>query len=325
MYSATEKPTGRSVRDRLKENIPSWAPASSKSIADTAIEHLNNAYANFFAKRARYPKFKSKHSAKQSFEIYRKNDSSIRIHNNKWLLAKMKIKMSEELRFSGEIKRLTCSKCNEKYFISIIFDDSLPPAADNGKSIGLDWGIRNSKGVGNYFTGDQGQHFNLPDLSRYEMDLKFRQRRLSKCKKGSNRAKKAKAKLSRLYERISSIKSDAQNKLVHELISLYSHIAMEKLSMQGLVKKSKGQRAKRKAILRYSNYQIRIAIKCKVFEFREVDTHFPSSQICSCCGTKHSEMRDDKIRQLVCSCGLTIDRDLNAAKNILKNSVALKK
>ena len=180
-------------------------------------------------------------------------------------------------------------------------------------------GTRNAKGQGNFFTANDGSTFNLPDLHGYEEKIAHLQRCLSRKQKGSNAYAKARTKLSNYVERVQNIKKDAQNKLVHELVNTYSHIAVEHLSTKSMVRKAKKEKAKRRAILRYSNYDIRIAIERKAFDFRMTPKYFASSQICSNCGTVHIEMKDDKIRTLKCSCGggFVIDRDLNAAINIL--------
>ena len=241
----------------------------------------------------------------------------------KWLLQKEAIKMSEDLRFNGTIKRLTCSKTNGKYYISLAFDINLPKPANNGKSIGLDWGLKNKDGEGNYFTGDQGQTFNLPELHALENELRFRQKQLSRKKRGSERYIKAKAKFDAVQERANNIKKDAQNKLVYELVNSYAIIAVEDISTGEMSRNPKNHKNRRRAILRYSNYEIREVLKRKAYEFRMSDRYCPTSQLCSACGERHYEMKDTKIRTLRCSCGLKIDRDVNAAINILKYSVAL--
>ena len=318
-YENGNKPNWRKIRDLLKTDLPEWSDGYPKQIVDTACEHLGNAFSKFFSKDADYPKFKSRHNTKQSFELYRKNDSSIRIRNKKWLLQKEEIKISENLRFNATIKRLTCSKVGEKYYISLVFDYELPKPEDNGTLIGLDWGVRNKKGEGNYFTGNNGETFNLVELYEYEKRIEFRQKCLSRKIKGSNRYYKAKAKLYRSWEILNNIKRDSQNKLVAELVKTYSTIAMENLKFVNMTSYISN---KNRSKFRYSNSEIREQLKRKAFKVVFADTYFPSSQLCSQCGKRHYEMRDEKIREFKCSCGLLLNRDINAARNIL--SVASK-
>ena len=309
------------IRDWKKANKEEWESEYSNVIIDAISENFWNGMTRFFNKTAKFPKFKSKKCHKQSFSIGRRSDNTCRVKDFKIKIDKNHwIKLSEDLKYSNP-KRFTFSEVNGRFYVSICFDDNNIIEKQNQWQCGLDVGIKSNVTLAD----SQGntKHFDLPKekLNKIEEQIKFYNHKISKKQKGSNQYNLTKAKLNNLWFKYNNQIDDFIHKLSNFIVSNYNHIGLETLNVNGMFKnRHLSHSLQRSSISKMINFLIQKA-EANGCEVVKIDKFYPSSQICSKCGKKHSEMKDLSKRTFKCECGLALDRDENAAINILNESL----
>ena len=309
------------IRDWKKYNKLEWESEYSNVIIDAISENFWDGMTRFFNKIAKFPKFKSKKCNKQSFSIGRRSDNTCRVKDFKIKIDKNHwIKLSEDLKYSNP-KRFTFSEVNGRFYVSICFDDNNIIEKQNQWQCGLDVGIKSNVTL----SDSQGniKHFDLPKekLNKIEKQIKFYSHKISKKEKSSNQYNLTKAKLNNLWFKYNNQIDDFIHKLSNFIVSNYNHIGLETLNVKGMFKnRHLSHSLQRSSISKMINFLIQ-KVESNGCEVIKIDKFYPSSQICSKCGKKHSEMKDLSKRTFKCECGLNIDRDENAAINILNESL----
>ncbi|MCA3268244.1 MAG: transposase [Azospirillum sp.] len=313
---ALPQPTDAVLRRRLNEikraTFP-WMFDVTKCAAQEAIIDLGSAFRSFFEKRGRYPRFK-KNGASDSFcaanEVgtFRIEDRRIKLPVIGW------VRLHESPRFDGVAKRVTVSRTADRWFASILFEVAdtvadMPPIS----AVGVDLGVTDLAVLsdGTKIAGSKPHKKLLGRLRRAN-------KALSRKKRGSRNALKAKRRLARIHARISNIRKDALNKLTTRLVGRYRRIGIEDLNVRGMVK----NRRLARSIMDASFFELRRQLEYKArmhgATIVVADRFFASSKTCSCCGSVKAEL-DLSQRVYSCEdCGYEADRDINAARNLEK-------
>jgi putative transposase len=287
-----------------------WLSETDSQVLQASIRHLAAAFQNFFEKRARYPRFKSKHG-KQSIQYPQR----VKLGGNKIYLPKVgKVEAVIHREIVGRIKTVTVSKnpCGH-YYASILTDDGIPmmPISTEGKAIGVDVGLTHLA-----ITSDGSKFDNPRWISKSEKNLKRKQQSLSRKKKGSNSRNKARLLVARVHERIANQRRDYLHKVSRKIVDENQVIVTEDLNVKGMT----ANHNLAKAVSDVGWGTLTSFLKYKAERdgkaFVKVSRWYPSSKVCSECGYQNSKMPLD-VRSWTCpSCSKHHDRDINAARNI---------
>lgn len=278
-----------------------------------SLRHLQTAYSNFFAKRARFPTFKSKHG-KQSAEFTTSGFKWDAANRNLTIskVGRLHIEWSRE--FTSQPSTVTITKdCAGRYFVTLCLDEAKHALPKTGRQVGIDLGISR---LATLSTGEFVP--NPRHTATHAVKLAKLQRVLSRRVKRSNRWRAQKLKVARHQAHVADARKDTLDKLTTRLVREFDVIAIEDLNVRGMVKLP----TLAKAISCASFGMFRSMLKYKAGwygkEVRVADRFFPSSKRCSRCGHIHEAMPLD-VREFDCvECGTHHDRDLNASRNILQ-------
>ncbi|MEU1819076.1 RNA-guided endonuclease TnpB family protein [Streptomyces roseifaciens] len=286
-----------------------------------ALRHLQTAFSNFFGKRAKYPRFKSKKKSGKSAEY---TTSAFRFRDGKLTLAKMSeplnIVWSRPLPEGAKPSTVTASQdAAGRWFVSMLCEDpTVRPLPLNGNAVGIDVGLDH------LLTLSTGEKIANPRHERCDRArLALAQRRLAKKDKGSANRAKARRKVAKIHARIADRRRDGLHKLTTRLVRESQTLVIEDLTVRNMVKNRSLARAISDAA--WSEFRSMLEHKA-AWDGREViavDRFFPSSKLCSHCGTLQDKM-PLHVRTWTCvSCGTVHDRDMNAAKNLLAAGLAV--
>ena len=304
---------------------------SSKSVKQAMI-YGEKAFKNFFKGLSSFPVFKKKGKNELGAYFVKNNKKDFEFYRHKIKIPTLKFVRVKEYGYipkNANIKSGTITKIADRYFLSLIIeiDDIVKSKNTNTKGIGIYLGIKNTVVCSN---GKIFKNINkTKKVKKIEKKLKREQRKLSRSIEysKSNKIKlkdlknfsKKKLKVQKLFYMLHCIRNDYNNKTVDEITRIkLKYITVEDLKVSNMMK----NKHLSKAIHEQNFYSIRtkLASKCKErnIELRLVDTFYPSSKICSCCGDMKKDLKlHDRIYK--CSnCGLEIDRDYNASLNLEK-------
>lgn len=300
-----------------KEPELSWLNDVSCVPLQQSLRHQQSAFANFFAGRAKYPAFKKKHH-KQAAEL---SASAFKYRDGKLYMAKSKEPLA--IRWSRELpsvpSTVTISKdASGRYFVSCLCEfesKSLPVSA---KTVGIDVGLKN------LFVTDTGFKTGNPrHTAKYAKRLALLQRRLSKKKKGSSNRTKARLKVAKLHAKIADCRLDNLHKLSRRLINENQVVCVESLKVKNMIRNPTLSKAIADAswgeLVRQLQYKADWAGRSVV----AINQFFPSSKRCSSCGYTVSKLALSTRSWACPECGITHDRDINAAKNIKAAGLAV--
>lgn len=297
-----------------KTDIP-WAYDCSKWTMQNALRDLDNAFNRFFSNckkgiksKKGFPKFKSKRNDKQSFRL----NCPVLYGNYIQLpkIGRVKLKETGYIPKDSKLTQATVSRKAGKWFVSVLTEVEHKLLPKNTKVVGVDLGIKTLA------TCSDGTTFENPKaLNNNLNNLKYQQRKLSKKIKGSKNYEKQKLKVQKIHYRISNIRNDSLHKATSKIISDNQVIVLEDLKVSNMMKNHKLARANSDVGYYEFRRQIEYKAKWNGREVKFVDTFFPSTKLCSCCG--HKKEMPLKERTYKCdNCDMIMDRDLNAAKNL---------
>ncbi|GAA4393556.1 RNA-guided endonuclease TnpB family protein [Actinomadura verrucosospora] len=284
-----------------------------------ALRHLQTAFANFFAKRAAYPRFKSRKRSRASAEYTR---SAFIWRDGRLTLAKMSapldIRWSRPLPEGVEPSTVTVSRDSAgRWFVSLLCQDCVASAPTTDAAVGVDAGITS------LVTLSTGEKIANPRHERRDRArLAKAQRELARKAPGSANRDKARRKLARLHARISDRRRDFLHKLSTRLVRENQTVVIEDLAVHNLLRNRTLARAISDTA--WAELRAMLEYKCAWYgrELVVVDRWFPSSKLCGTCGTIRAKLPLD-VREWTCGCGSVHDRDVNAARNILAAGLAV--
>ena len=318
-----------------------WIKEVSSKATKQAIMNGDKAFRDFFKKAKGFPKFKKKKNqdVKAYFPKNNKTDWTIERHRVKIpTLGWVRLKEFGYIPTNSIVKSGTVSQKADRYYVSILVEETDIKISNsnigikifnhNNEGIGIDLGIKDFAICSN---GNKFKNINKTStIKKVEKKLKREQRKLSrkyeslkirnKKEKGGNvtrqNIQKQIVKVQKLHQRLTNIRTDYINKIVSSIIKQKpSYITIEDLNVKGMMKNK--HLSKAIASQKFFEFKTKLMSKCKQndVELRIVDRFYPSSKTCSQCGEIKKDLKlSDRVYK--CSCGLVIDRDLNASINL---------
>jgi putative transposase len=297
----------------LKRTFPEFTQVGSQVLQDV-LERLDRTFQAFFQRckqgKSGFPRFKSK----ERYDSFTLKQCGWKLIENNYLaisnVGAFKLKLSRPIE--GRIKTVTVRRARTgKWFVSFSCDNV--PARrfpESQKNIGIDVGLKH------FLVDSDGNVVKNPKFLKQSLDiLARRQQSLSRKVKGSHRRQKAKRLVSKLYEKIADQRKDFLHKVSNSYIRDFKTIFIEDLKIDGMIRNKYLSRS----IADASWGLFFEMLRAKAEEAgREVTKVKPNgtSQLCSACGERVPKSLSDRVH--VCSCGCILDRDHNAALNVLR-------
>jgi putative transposase len=324
-YAAGEQPSALVLKKQFnaikREQFP-WVYAVTKCVVEGAFMDLGEAFAHFLqarktGKKVGYPRFKSKKRSKDGFYVandkFRLQGHRIQLPHIGW------VNMAERLRFDGKVMSARITRSAKWWFVSIAVEVEPEAWVHQWEAVGVDVGVNRLATL-----SDGGVLENQKPLRSLLRKVKRLNRALSRKQEGSRNATKAKAKLARAHYRIACIREDALQKATAEIADGYGFVAVETLNVRGMMQNRALAQALGDAALARFLELLEQKVAKRGGTMQAVGRFYPSSKTCSCCGQMRETLTLAE-RTFVCAaCGAALDRDLNAATNILREGRRLR-
>lgn len=310
---------------------PEWLTLSSSKANKQAIMYAEGAFKRFFKKQSGFPRYKSKKHSKQSFYL----TDTIKVERHRIFLPKLKwVKLKEFGYIPNNVTSVTVSKNGERYYVSCLVKEEIDNRICTNPNLGfgIDLGIKDFATISN---GEVYPNINKSSkIRKYEKRLKRLQRSLSRKYENNRISKKSyrwkkpvedcssiqkqQKEIKRIYTKLSNIRTNYILQIIHDIVKRKpSFITIEDLNVSGMMKNK--YLAKSIANQNFTFFVTRLTQKCKELgiELRQVSRFYPSSKLCSSCRFHKKDLQlKDRIYQCN-SCGIQIDRDLNASLNLV--------
>lgn len=300
----------------LKQQHEWLKTAPSQSLQQKCMD-LDSALKRVWKSGFGFPRFKSKHTAQDSFRVPQTNNQ-IKANKKHIVIPKLgAVKWRMHRPFEGKLKSITISRDVDQWYVSVLCEqaDPAPQPIDTNRCVGIDLGITD------FVVTNTGQKISKPKhLGKRAKQLRRAQRQLARKQKASANRAKARTRVAKIHRKIRRSRADFLHKLSHQLTETYDLICTEDLKTKSLVQ-GKRQRSLNRAISDqgWAQFltQLEYKAQSKGKHMVRIDTYAPSSKTCSSCGHRVAKMALD-VRNWVCpACSAQLDRDVNAATNIL--------
>ena len=321
-YTTGEIPNWMALKKKLnslKQDFFPWMYEVTKCAPEGALSNLGIAWSHYFrdlkktGRKTQKPKFKKKGKSKDSFYLsndqFKIQDKAIHLPHVGW------IQLREALRFSGKILGATISRIADRWFISVQVETPVSHLKHKDlKSVGIDLGILSdiTLSTGKKYQGPKALKKVLKKLARLN-------RSVHRKVKGSICRTQAALKLARLHRRVRNIRVDFIHKVTTQIVKKFGILCLEDLNVSGMLKNHKLARSIADVSFHEVKRQCEYKTELHGGKVLFVSRFFPSSKECRYCGTQNIYL-SLKDRIFVCQqCLHQEDRDIHAARNILKN------
>ncbi|MDZ4768395.1 MAG: transposase [Chloroflexota bacterium] len=323
-YAEGEKPSALALKKQfnaIREARFPWSYEVTKCVIEGAFMDVANAFKNSFegiksGRKVGFPKFRQKKRSREGF--YLANDRfDVSGH---WLkVPKLGlVNMAEKLRFAGKILSAHITQTAAWWFVSITVELPDAPKMPQREQVGIDLGINRLA------TLSDGQWLeNQKPLKSLLQKVKRLSRSLSRKQKGSKNREKARLKLSRLHYRIVCRREDCLHKATTWIAGTYGFVGVESLHVKGMMKNHTLAQALGDAAFGTFIRFLATKVDARGGKVQAVGQFYPSSKTCSRCGHRRESLSLSERVYRCPTCAVEVDRDLNAAINILNEAVRL--
>lgn len=278
-----------------------------------SLRDLDRAYQNFFKQGRGYPRFRKKQDHRKSYRTY-----GAKLIGKHLYLPKVGYVKVRQFMEVGKIHHVTVLQISSGRYYAVLNVEFEPEFRPNrGNMVGLDMGLNV------FYTDSNGKKVGNPRcLKRSLKKLKQAQKCLSRRQKGSSNWEKQRLKVARTHEKVSDQRKDFLQKLSTALVRENQTICVEDLNVKGMVKNR--HLARSVSDVSWSKFLSMLEYKGAWYGTKiiRVSRWYPSSQVCSECGYQNPAVKDLKVRGWTCpSCHAHHDRDVNAARNILREGL----
>ncbi len=335
----------------IKKTEFEWMQETGKTCSQYAIHNLESSFKNYFRKlkdgtiekqkSAYIKKRKSKglpivdgklqNIGKPNFKKRGISDSFVSVEKNNDFKQKDKkiwvprlgwVNCCEDLRFEGKVNNVVIKRIADMWFAVINIEEKpveMPMVSENQATIGIDMGIKAM-----LVLSDGTVYENPKALKSNMKSLKRMQRGLTRKVKGSNNRGKQQMKIARKYYRVTNIRKNAIHQATIAIVKKYDKIIVETLNVKGMMQNHNLAQAISDVSFGEVVRQLSYKAQWQGKEVVKADQWYASSKTCSCCGHKKEKLGLGERIYNCGNCGLSIDRDLNAAKNLAKYSPTAK-
>jgi putative transposase len=336
MYKEGLKPNSKKIKKIFnntikKEEEYKWLYEVSGQIPVQSFTDLQNSFNNFFSKKSKYPKFKSKRKSKESFYVrYERmniKDNTVNIEK----VGRVKFTTNYDVPILDKYVNPRCNFDGKYWYLTFGYEhDENQVELNEDLSIGIDLGITNLAVVSciDNHIKNINKSYEVKKLTKKLIRLQRQcSRKYEMNKNGKQFIKtqniiKLEKEIKLIYRKLTSIRNNHIHQATNSIIKLKPYrVVMENLNISGMMK----NKHLSKAIGEQKLYEFlrQMEYKCKFngIEFIKADRFFPSSKMCSSCGNIKKDLKlSDRIYK--CECGLVIDRDKNASINLSKYKLA---
>ena len=310
--TSTQKPSFLVLSRRWTQERPDWSKETYRGSQTQALRNLGTAFQNLWRGYGKYPTFHKKGKKKDSFYV---DNAHAYLSGNYIMLPRIgKVRLAENLRFEGKIMGYTISTYAGQWHVSVEVElpDAKRPCLDPASVVGIDVGLKHVA------VASDGTVLDTPEsLKRLDVKLRNAQRALARSQRNSKNHQKLLIKKQKVQNRINNIRQDVTHKFTSTITKNHGVVVVEDLDLRGMTEQAEHHSMRRSlnhSLMGTVIYQL--SYKARVL--KKVDRFYPSTKTCSNCG----HVRDSvglKERTYVCPhCGLTVDRDLNAAINLMQ-------
>ena len=309
MDNSKEKPSWTGLARQWTIEKPEWANKTARSAVTCSLSNLGTSFKNFFRHNTKYPK-KHKRSQGISFQV---DNAHAAIVDNRLRLSNIGyVKLRELPRFHGKITGYTVRLIASHWYVTVAYDCPSIPKEAPESVVGIDVGFQHPA------VASDGTKLELPleKLHKLEAKLRRQQKALSRSQRNSNARKRKRTKLQRIQNKITNIRKDAVHKFTTAVCKNHATVVTEDLDIQELRSKAPARNVRRA----YNDSLmglILFQISYKAVHHIKAPKYFPSTKRCSACGHVKEAMPPN-IREYRCdACGAHLDRDVNAASNLM--------